>query len=285
MSMSCVIVGAAALASVLAGYLQGADIAPILITTGGGLAATSIWWAISGNYVEAWAFGTFAGFNLTYASLQIGITNGWYGIPVQDLANVVSVYVAAWLFLFTILAIVVSHELMQLAAAMMVVNCTLSIILTANLMNSIEVLRWAAIPMVALIVLSAVDILQVLRGWQKRNRAAVLNLNAAQNATTPLIAIRGVMGGAPTTGRFRTLKYQSDVPTQGPDRDAMSDRRRAGCNFDQRRPCRRTVFFLLISCTYNVFSGLGVEPASAACGPIGRSHPLAMPLTPRTLES
>jgi hypothetical protein len=182
--MSCVIVGAGALTSVLAGYLQGADIAPILVTTGGGLFAVSIWWALSGKYLEAWIFGSLAGFNVSYALLQFGISNGWYGIPFQDLANVVSIYVATWLFLFVILTLAVSRESAGMTVALFCMISALALVLTANLKGSVQILHWAAFPLVLVIAVATLYILQILNGWRKRDRGARERARASREIGT-----------------------------------------------------------------------------------------------------
>jgi hypothetical protein len=109
-SLSCVIIGSTVLAAVLAGYLKGDEVTPILITVSGSLFVISIWWAQTKHYQEAWVFGSMAGFDATYALLQLGVTNRWYGIPIQDLANVLSIYIVTWIFLFAILAYAVLRE-------------------------------------------------------------------------------------------------------------------------------------------------------------------------------
>jgi hypothetical protein len=171
--MSCVIIGTAALAGVLSGYLRGDDITPVLITMGGGLFATALWWALSRHYLEAWVFGALSGFNLTYALLQLGITNRWYGIAIDDLANVVSFYVATWMFLFTIMGIAVVRTSKGMGISLLAIDAALGIVLAANLRDSLVLLHWAALPLVLVVAVCSYYIAQVLHGMAQRGRQSV----------------------------------------------------------------------------------------------------------------
>lgn len=167
-SLSCVIIGSTVLAAVLAGYLKGDEVTPILITVSGSLFVISIWWAQTKHYQEAWVFGSMAGFDATYALLQLGVTNRWYGIPIQDLANVLSIYIVTWIFLFAILAYAVLRESKAMSAMLLAVIASLAIVLAANLVDSLAVLRWGALPLLVVICLSTYSMVQIVRGWNNR---------------------------------------------------------------------------------------------------------------------
>jgi uncharacterized protein len=55
--------------------------------------------------VNASVNGIFAGFWLSYAALQLGLTHDWYGIAPSDVNRVVEVFVGSWLVVVAILTL------------------------------------------------------------------------------------------------------------------------------------------------------------------------------------
>ena len=95
--------GSLALGFVFFGDVTGNEIVPLMVASGLGLLATSISYSLAHEYQTSSVFAALSGFSVTYAFLQLGVTNNWFGIPIQDLTNVVSVYVVVW---FTIISVI-----------------------------------------------------------------------------------------------------------------------------------------------------------------------------------
>jgi len=166
---STLVLGALALGFVFTGTITGNEVVPILITSGIGLLAAAAWYAAVGQYSYSLVFVAFAGFNGTYAFLQLGVTNNWYGIPIQDLTNVVSVYVAIWLMIFVLITLAVLASSAWLLSLIMIAgNASLGFVLAANLIGSITLLHWASAAAFLDALLGTASVVGIIRGWRKR---------------------------------------------------------------------------------------------------------------------
>ena len=80
-----------------------AAIPVILAATCLGLLIGTIWAAALGQNIVATLYAVFLGFYLSYAALQLGLAHGWYGIPADQIANTVAVYLICWIVVIVML--------------------------------------------------------------------------------------------------------------------------------------------------------------------------------------
>lgn len=83
----------------------GAPLAIIILATGVGTFAASLWAMSLGQSAVAGIFGIFAGFWLSYAALILGLTHGWYGIAATDVTATVELFLISWLVLIVLLTL------------------------------------------------------------------------------------------------------------------------------------------------------------------------------------
>lgn len=83
----------------------GAPLAVIFAATGIGLLVSTVWSILVGQTIVACVFGLFAGFWLSYAALVLGLTHGWFAIPVEDVKNTVAAFQITWAVVFTVLTL------------------------------------------------------------------------------------------------------------------------------------------------------------------------------------
>jgi hypothetical protein len=174
---TCLIIATISLGCVLVGYLSGNDVLPLLLTSGTGLIATSVWYAHSKLFRFSLFFGSFAGFVYTYALIQLGITNGWYGVPIQDLTHLVSTYFAIWFVIFLIVAAAMRFMSPLLTSMLLVTDAGVALILLANVRGSLDLLTSAAapvfaLPLLCLIFLSTTTLKDRRKGLRKTNTSA-----------------------------------------------------------------------------------------------------------------
>jgi hypothetical protein len=134
------------LGSVLVGYLSGNDVVPLLIISGAGLLITSAWYARTKLFRLSLFFGSFGGFIYTYVLVQLGITNRWYGIPIQHLTHLVSTYFSIWFVVFLIVAVAMRFMSMLLTSVLLVTDLGVACILLANVRGSLDLLTVASVP-------------------------------------------------------------------------------------------------------------------------------------------
>lgn len=175
---SCLIIGSLSLAFVLTGYLTGNDVVPLLVTSGTGLVGCSVWFAHSSLFRYSMFFGAFAGFYDTYALIQLGITNHWFGIPIQDLTHLVSSYVSIWFMIFLIVAWAVRFMSKLLVCIVLAIDASVAMILVANLLGSLKILDFASFPTFGVGVFSVIFVMTTLKDRRKgarRQQGAVRN--------------------------------------------------------------------------------------------------------------
>jgi hypothetical protein len=150
------------------GYVIGHELTAVLMLSGAGLLVTAIWCAVSKQAQYTWLFGTVAGFNLTYAFLQIGDWHNWWGIPNSGLPRMISIVIGIWIVLFAIVAYVMSRDAKGLSAVLVLADAGLVVALVALNKNSISLFRWAAIPMFSIALLCLYDVFKIRSSQRKR---------------------------------------------------------------------------------------------------------------------
>jgi uncharacterized protein len=89
-----------ALGLALTGYLPATAAAGalpvIMLCAGIGILGATVWSARLGASVLACVFGLFAAFWLSYGTLVLGLTHGWFGIPADDVTQTVSAFLLTW---------------------------------------------------------------------------------------------------------------------------------------------------------------------------------------------
>jgi hypothetical protein len=180
---SSAIIGALCLGTVLLGFLRGSEIVAMFLVSSGGLIVATGWCAYEKKFQNATIFGVLAGFNLSYALLQLGVSNGWYSIPIQDLTNVLSFYSIVWIAIFTLLSAVAWTSSFGAFALFICIDISLGLVVGANSTGSIALLKWAAVPVGLVILISIGFIGHVMLGWRRRNLIEAARANAVRTAT------------------------------------------------------------------------------------------------------
>jgi succinate-acetate transporter protein len=94
------VAGSLALAFTLVGYVSpasiGTPIAIIMAGTGLGLLLATVWAIALGQTLVAAIFGLFAGFWLSYGTLVLGLTHGWFAVPAEDVTHTVATFQITW---------------------------------------------------------------------------------------------------------------------------------------------------------------------------------------------
>lgn len=84
----------------------GAALPVILGATAIGMFIAAIWAAAIGQSLVAGINGTFAGYFLSDALLQLGLIHGWFGITPAAAAGTVKLYLISWLVIVVMITIV-----------------------------------------------------------------------------------------------------------------------------------------------------------------------------------
>src|ERR1700712_1194047 len=103
------VAGSIALAFGLVGYVSpaaiGSPLAIIMAGTGLGLLIATVWAIALGQTLVACIFGLFAGFWLSYGTLVLGLTHGWFGIPLRDVTHTVAEFQITWAIVMATLTV------------------------------------------------------------------------------------------------------------------------------------------------------------------------------------
>ena len=130
------IVGAIALGLALTGYLPataGAGALPIIIlSTGLGMVIATVWAVRLDQSVLACVFGVFATFRLSYATLVLGLTHGWFAIPAEDATQTVSAFLLAWCLAVGVLTGVTLRLPLAFTVLFVLVDLALALVLLGN---------------------------------------------------------------------------------------------------------------------------------------------------------
>jgi uncharacterized protein len=127
------IVGSVALGMVLVGFVSplgtGASLPIILAATSVGLLIATFWAAALGQSAVALVLGVFAGFWLSYAFLELGLTNGWFGISVFDVKSTTELFLTAWIVVISMLFLATLRLPMAFTAVLGLVDLALILLL------------------------------------------------------------------------------------------------------------------------------------------------------------
>jgi hypothetical protein len=140
-----------------------------MVISGFGLLATSISYSRAHQYQNSSIFAAFSGFSITYAFLQLGVTNGWFGIPIQDLKNLVSIYVVIWFSIISLIAYATRGVAVEVVVMLLTADAALALVFLANNFGSLLLLKWASAPMFALALMAIVFLIKAVNRY--RNRA------------------------------------------------------------------------------------------------------------------
>jgi uncharacterized protein len=84
----------------------GAALPTVIAASAVGLLLTTVWACALGQNAAAGIFVLFFGFFATYAALSLGLVNGWYAIPSDQVVNAQTLWLVCWLFIFVMLTLV-----------------------------------------------------------------------------------------------------------------------------------------------------------------------------------
>ena len=132
------VAGGAALGLQLTGFVPqavlGAPLAIILGAAAVGILITTVWAAYLGQTYVAGAFGTFAGFWVSYTVLVLGALHNWFAIPPANLLKVVDAFLIAWAI--TMFLLMVSTIRLPLAYTVVLALVDVALIILAITYNS-----------------------------------------------------------------------------------------------------------------------------------------------------
>jgi uncharacterized protein len=131
------VAGSVALALVLVGYVPpsavGASIPIIGAGTGIGLLISTIWSAAEGQTAVAGIFGLFAGFWLSYATLVLGLTHGWFAISASAAVHTQGLFLITWLVVLGLLTLASLRLPLAFTLLFVLIEAALAIVLAATI--------------------------------------------------------------------------------------------------------------------------------------------------------
>lgn len=127
------IVGSIALGMFLVEFVPATAVGaslPILITANGlGLILSTVWAAAIGQSMVAGVLGMFAGFWLSYSTLVLGLTHGWFGIIPADTVGAQEVFLTSWAVIFALLVLATLRLPMAFTLLFVLVDLALFLVL------------------------------------------------------------------------------------------------------------------------------------------------------------
>lgn len=130
------VLGSIALGLALTGYLPttaAAGALPIImLATGLGTGTAMVWSIKLGQSVLACVFGLFSGFWLSYATLVLGLTHNWFGIPAGDIPRTVSAFLLTWVIGIAVLTGVTLRLPLAFTVLFALVDLALILVLLGN---------------------------------------------------------------------------------------------------------------------------------------------------------
>jgi len=151
------LVGSVALGLVLVGFAPdtaaGASIPIVMTATGIGLLIATVWAARLQQSAVAGVFGVFAGFWFSYASLVLGLTHGWFGIPPEAVARTQELFLIAWLVVIGLLTVATLRLPAAFTALFVLVEVALALVLLGTITGEIT---WTRIAGYAVFAFAAV---------------------------------------------------------------------------------------------------------------------------------
>jgi uncharacterized protein len=149
--------GSIALGLALVGYIPAAAVGGVLpiifAATGLGVFVSAIWAMALRQTILVGIMGIFAGFWWSYAALVLGLTHGWYAVPLTDVAHVQALFLISWAIIFFFLlvgtlrlpAIYTALLALVVLAFVLLIIGTLSPSTTATKVGGVVVLAFAVL--------------------------------------------------------------------------------------------------------------------------------------------
>ena len=130
------ILASIALGLALTGFLPATAAAgalPIIMLSAGiGIFVAMLWSIRIGASILACVFGLFATFWLSYATLVLGLTHNWFGIPAADISKTVSAFLLTWTIGIAVLTGVTLRLPSAFTALFALVDLALILVLLGN---------------------------------------------------------------------------------------------------------------------------------------------------------
>lgn len=169
--MPTTIAGALGLGLTLTGFVSdnAANSAiPIVMTaTSLGLLIATVWAAWLGQNVVATVYAVFMGFYTSYAGLQLGLANDWFGIGDTGATDAVEVYVICWLVVIGMLTFATLRLPLVFTILLGLVDVALAILLVATMQDSTPLTRlagWVVMAFVAVAIYMYLDLMSQEQG-------------------------------------------------------------------------------------------------------------------------
>lgn len=134
------VLGSIALGLALTGYLPATAAAGalpiIMLATGLGTGIAMFWSIKLGASVLACVFGLFSAFWLSYATLVLGLTHGWFAIAAEDATQTVSAFLLTWTLGIAVLTGVTLRLPLAFTVLFVLVDIALVLVLLGNELTS-----------------------------------------------------------------------------------------------------------------------------------------------------
>lgn len=127
-----------------------------------GLLLTTVWACALGQNTSAGIFVLFFGFFATYGALSLGLINGWYGIPADQMVNAQALWLTCWLFIFVMLTFVTLRLPWSSTLMLVFVDIALVLLLMGTLQGNTGMTNlggWFTFAFVAVAVYLYVDVM------------------------------------------------------------------------------------------------------------------------------
>lgn len=153
-----VIAGATGLGLVTVGYVSGpaagAALPILLSATAVGMLIATIWAAALGQNLTATIYGTILGFYISYVALSLGLTHNWYGIPAEDAAGAVEIYLICWLVTIVLLTATTLRMPSSFTILFGLVDVALALLLVGSLNESTTLNKLGGYVILAFVVVA-----------------------------------------------------------------------------------------------------------------------------------
>jgi succinate-acetate transporter protein len=160
------VAGAFGLALVNTGFVpataSGAALPTVIAASAVGLLLTTVWACALGQNAAAGIFVLFFGFFATYAALSLGLVNGWYAIPADQVVNAQSLWLVCWLFIFMMLTLVTLRLPWSSTLMLVFVDIALILLLIGTVQGNTNMTNlggWFTFAFVAVAIYLYVDVM------------------------------------------------------------------------------------------------------------------------------
>lgn len=140
----------------------GAALPTVIAASAVGLLLTTVWACALGQNTSAGIFVLFFGFFATYAALSLGLVNGWYGIPADQVVNAQVLWLVCWLFIFVMLTLVTLRLPWSSTLMLVFVDIALVLLLIGTVQSNASMTNlggWFTFAFVAVAVYLYVDVM------------------------------------------------------------------------------------------------------------------------------